>query len=79
MTALALDSVILIGDMVVPNKGAHWQTTQLDLQMMTSLASLERTHDQWHELLNKAGLKKLKSYTYTSGYHRRMCAGLVYM
>lgn len=63
---MASDSVILIDDMVVPNKGAHWQTTQLDFQMMTALASLERTYDQWYELIGKAGLKILKMYTYTT-------------
>ena len=64
--AFASDSVLLIDDMVVPNKGAHWQTTQLDLQMMTSLASLERTRDQWYDLIAKAGLKIVKMYTYTT-------------
>ena len=64
--ALAPDSVILIDDMIVPNKGAHWQTTQLDLQMMTALAALERTHDQWIAVIGKAGFKILNICTYTS-------------
>lgn len=64
--ALATDSVILIDDMVVPNSGAHWQATQIDLIMMTSLASMERTEEQWYTLLEKAGLKINKIYTYTS-------------
>ena len=64
--ALGPDSRILIDDMIVPNQNAHWQTTQLDIQMMTSLASLERTHNQWYELIGKAGLKIIKKYTYTT-------------
>lgn len=63
--ALAPGSVILVDDMVVPNKGAHFHTTQLDLTMMSSLASIERTHEQWYSLVEQAGLKINKIYTYT--------------
>jgi demethylsterigmatocystin 6-O-methyltransferase len=52
--------------MVVPNSGAHWQATQLDLIMMTSLAALERTKEQWYDLIAKADLKINKIYTYTT-------------
>ena len=63
--ALAPGSMILVDDMVVPNKGAHFHTTQLDLTMMSSLASIERTHEQWYSLVEQAGLKINKIYTYT--------------
>ncbi|CAI7614810.1 unnamed protein product [Penicillium glandicola] len=66
IAALAPDSVILIDDMVIPNSGAHWQATQIDMVMMTTLAALERTKEQWYELLEKAGLKINKIYTYTT-------------
>jgi demethylsterigmatocystin 6-O-methyltransferase len=62
--ALGPDSVILIDDIVVPNKGARWETTQVDIAMMTGLASLERTQSQWYELAAKAGLKIVKMYCY---------------
>ncbi|KAI9655761.1 MAG: hypothetical protein M1821_005196 [Bathelium mastoideum] len=65
IAAMAPDSVILIDDMVTPNQGARWETTQLDLTMMTCLASLERTYDQWYELAAKAGLKIVKMHMYT--------------
>jgi demethylsterigmatocystin 6-O-methyltransferase len=64
--ALGPDSVILIDDMVVPNSGAHWHATQLDITMMSVLASLERTEEQWYALMEKAGLKINKIYTYTT-------------
>lgn len=64
--ALAPDSVILIDDMVVPDSGAHWQATQIDIVMMSSLASMERTREQWYALLEKAGLKINKIYVYTT-------------
>jgi demethylsterigmatocystin 6-O-methyltransferase len=64
--ALADDSLILIDDMVLPNEGVHWQAAQLDILMMTSLASRERTTEQWYKLLEGVGLKVNKMYTYTS-------------
>jgi demethylsterigmatocystin 6-O-methyltransferase len=63
--ALADDSLILIDDMVLPNKGAHWHTTQIDLLMMATLASRERTEEHWHKLLGSVGLKISNVYTYT--------------
>ena len=65
MAALGTDSVILIDDMVLPNSGVHWQAAQLDMQMMTSLASIERTQEQWYVLLESVGLKIEKIWTYT--------------
>ncbi len=42
------DAVILIDDMVLPNQGVHWRTTQLDLAMMAGLAAIERIEKQWY-------------------------------
>ncbi|ODQ74016.1 hypothetical protein LIPSTDRAFT_336413 [Lipomyces starkeyi NRRL Y-11557] len=66
IAAMAPDSVILIDDMVLPDSGVHWQATQIDLIMMTALASQERTREQWYDLLGMAGLKINKVYTYTA-------------
>lgn len=63
--ALAPGSVILIDDMVIPNTGAHFHATQLDISMMSSLAAIERTQEQWYSLIERAGLKINKIYTYT--------------
>jgi demethylsterigmatocystin 6-O-methyltransferase len=60
------DSVILIDDMVVPNVGAHWQTTQLDITMMAALGYIERTKDMWYTLAEKAGFQILNIFTYTA-------------
>jgi demethylsterigmatocystin 6-O-methyltransferase len=60
------DSVILIDDMVLPTTNVHWQATQIDMAMMTALASMERTEEQWHTLLDAAGLTAKKTYTYTT-------------
>jgi demethylsterigmatocystin 6-O-methyltransferase len=62
--AMGADSQILIDEMVLPNKGVHWWSTCLDLHMYTMLNALERTVDQWHDLLGKAGLKLVEVKTY---------------
>lgn len=63
--AMGKDSLILIDEMVLPDSNVPWQATQLDLTMMVGLASAERTREQWYQLLDSAGLKIVKIYTYT--------------
>lgn len=65
MTARSKDSLILIDDMVLPNSHVHWQATQIDLTLMASLASIERTKAQWQALLDRAGLRIINIYMYT--------------
>lgn len=64
--AMGPDSVLLIDDMVVPDTGAHWQATQLDMVMMASLASRERSRAHWEKLIAEAGLKINGIYEYTT-------------
>ncbi|KAL4867166.1 S-adenosyl-L-methionine-dependent methyltransferase [Aspergillus spectabilis] len=49
VSAMGLDSIILINNMV-------------DLTMMTMLASLERTNEQWYVLMEKAGMRIRRIY-----------------
>ncbi|KAL9116884.1 MAG: hypothetical protein Q9187_006587 [Circinaria calcarea] len=67
--AMGKDSLILIDDMVLPDTNAHWQATQVDLTMMSALASMERTQIQWQALLKSIGLKIIKTYVYTPGLY----------
>ncbi|KAF2765953.1 hypothetical protein EJ03DRAFT_354390 [Teratosphaeria nubilosa] len=46
--ALAEDSSILIDEMVLPDCGASWNQARADFQM-------ERSEQQWRDLLRKAG------------------------
>ena len=64
--AMNQDSVILIDDMILPNQGANWHATQLDLTMMASLGAMERTEKQWYALMDSAGLKIKSICTYTA-------------
>lgn len=62
--ALGPESQVLIDDIVLPNAGVHWQAASVDLIMMSSFSSRERTIDEWHALLDAAGLRILKVHTY---------------
>jgi len=59
------DSVLLIDEMVLSERGAPWRATQLDMAMITCLAAMERSEAQWRDLLDAAGfyIKKVWKYT----------------
>lgn len=52
-------SKLLIEENVVPDVGADWEMTSLDLMMMT-LGAAERTEKQWRELIESTGLRVIK-------------------
>lgn len=56
-------SKILINENVIPDTGAHWQATSLDIIMMVDLAAKERTAQQWHQLVAPVGLKISKIWS----------------
>ncbi|KAI8176976.1 O-methyltransferase mpaG [Colletotrichum sp. SAR 10_65] len=60
-------SKLLINENVVPGTGANWQTTALDMMMLTLFASRERTEAQWRSLLEPAGLKIVKIWSKGEG------------
>ena len=74
ISAMGPDSAILVDEMVLPDTNIHWHATQMDLTMMSALASMERTYSQWAVLLGSVGLKIANVYTYTpSVYESVMC------
>ncbi|KAG8158549.1 hypothetical protein KVR01_011671 [Diaporthe batatas] len=64
VAAMGPDSFILIDDIIIPDKGAHARTTEMDYIMMTTLAAMERTRKQWDNLLSAAGLEVVQRLTY---------------
>lgn len=64
--AMGAQSTILIDDAVLPMQGVGWQAAQMDLLMMASHASMERTYVQWETLLAKVGLVIKKVHVYDS-------------
>ncbi|GKZ23987.1 hypothetical protein AbraIFM66951_010240 [Aspergillus brasiliensis] len=59
-------SKLLINEYVVPSLDAHFETTSLDMIMM-SIASGERTEKHWTTLIESAGLKVVKIWTVQKG------------
>lgn len=64
VTASGPQSQILIDEMVLPDTGVTWEAATIDLTMMSSLGSRERTIKEWTNLLDQASLKIQEVYTY---------------
>lgn len=62
--AMGPRSQVLVDEIVLPNSGAHWQATSMDMLMMTAVGARERTVAEWEELLGEAGLRIVKVHTY---------------
>lgn len=60
-------SKLLINENVIPDTGAHWETTGLDIMMLTLLSSRERTRENWQDLLGQGGLKISGIYSARNG------------
>ena len=60
-------SKLLINENVIPDQGAHWLSTSLDMVMMSALSASERTEQDWQTLLESAGFKIVKIWTYEPG------------
>ena len=52
-------SKLLINEAVLPDVGASWEQTSLDLYMMALASAMERTEGQWRRLLGGMGLTVL--------------------
>lgn len=50
-------SKILVQEMVIPNKDAHWSQTSLDWNLLTGFGGREREEQEWRILFDSAGLK----------------------
>ncbi|KAK2037189.1 S-adenosyl-L-methionine-dependent methyltransferase [Colletotrichum somersetense] len=57
-------SKLLINENVIPSTGAYWETSALDMVMLTLFCSKERTEGDWYNLLETvAGLKIVKIWS----------------
>ncbi|OJI98866.1 hypothetical protein ASPVEDRAFT_50464 [Aspergillus versicolor CBS 583.65] len=59
-------SKLLVNEDVIPDTGAYWETTSLDIIMM-QIGSGERTERQWRALLESAGLVVVNIWTAQRG------------
>ena len=61
-------SKLLINEYVVPDVGATWPITSMDLLMLALATVKERTKKQWTALLGQSGLIKVVGiWTYEQG------------
>lgn len=60
-------SKLLIHENVIPDTGAHWQSTALDLIMMSMVSSKERKETEWRQVIQAAGLQIAKIWKPSSG------------
>lgn len=66
--AMAKDSVVIVDDVIMPKVGATWKQASMDLAMMTMLAAVERTEDDFSRLFASAGLELRDIWTYDEDY-----------
>ena len=60
-------SKLFVHELIVPERGASsWVVTQ-DFNMMTLCATMERTEQQWRQLLLNAGLRVVGIYSAKDG------------
>lgn len=62
--AMGPHSLMLLDEMVVPDRGAHKIAMQIDMTMLANLNSEERSEERWRKLLGAAGLAVERVYTY---------------
>ena len=60
-------SKLLINEIVIPDQGAHWLSTALDMVMMANFSACERTEENWRTLLASAGFRIVKIWTHEPG------------
>jgi hypothetical protein len=65
MSAMKEESVLLIDEIVLPEVGAAWRATQMDMTMLNALAGKERSEREWYALLESVGLQVVKVWKYT--------------
>ena len=57
-------SKLLINERVIPEQGAHWLSTGLDMIMMFLFGAKERTEHDWRQLMQSAGLRIVKIWAF---------------
>lgn len=60
-------SKLLLNENVIPDTDAHWETTCLDIIMLSLFGATERTERQFRKLVEGAGLKIVKIWTAEKG------------
>ncbi|KAK8024997.1 S-adenosyl-L-methionine-dependent methyltransferase [Apiospora arundinis] len=62
--AMTPESVLLIDEMVLPERGVGFAAACIDMTMLTTFAGMERTEAQWRQTLSEVGLNLMSIHTY---------------
>ncbi|KAI0173474.1 S-adenosyl-L-methionine-dependent methyltransferase [Hypoxylon sp. FL1284] len=62
--AMTPESVLIIDEMVFPQKGVSFNAASIDMTMMAAFSSMERTEYQWSRVFEEVGLELVRTYTY---------------
>lgn len=68
--AMAPDSVVLLNEAIMPERGVGFLPAAMDLTMMAAYSSLERTEAQFRDLLDSAGLALTQIWSMKEGYSK---------
>ena len=60
-------SKLLINEYVIPDTGAHWISTALDMLMMATFSSRERSEQNWRRILEGVGYRIIKIWSQEPG------------
>jgi hypothetical protein len=55
--------------MILPETGIDPRAAAIDMTMMTTFGSMERTEAQWRKTFEAAGLELVRAYTYSPTTH----------
>ncbi|KAH8704512.1 S-adenosyl-L-methionine-dependent methyltransferase [Phaeosphaeriaceae sp. PMI808] len=55
--AMGPESVILIDEVILPETNVPWQCSAMAMSMMACLGGMERSREDWENLIDRAGLK----------------------
>ncbi|RYP61011.1 hypothetical protein DL770_009862 [Monosporascus sp. CRB-9-2] len=67
-TGMTEESVILIDEAVLSERGAPWRAVQQDVEMLACFSAMERTEAEWRKLIDEAGLTTREVRRYTEEY-----------
>ena len=75
--AMVPNSVILIDEIILPDSGAHFHATQMDMMAMVILGAVERTEKEFQKLFHDAGLKFSKIWVYDESVRRAVVGAVL--
>ncbi|CAJ2511317.1 Uu.00g069420.m01.CDS01 [Anthostomella pinea] len=67
-TSMADESVILIDEAVLSERGCPWRAAQQDMEILAAFSAYERTEAEWRSLVEDAGLMVRDVRKYTEEY-----------